>query len=303
MAIAGCSAAAPAVVGTPAELSAACARYQAACRDGAESCENDRYECYRLSLWYDDGLMVPRDPKRAHAMRLELCAEGDPSSCDKLCQGGSATHCADIEVMHLAATGGSPYPPIWRDLTDQRFGAACRKGDRMACLLLHLDYRSGEQPVVKLMNDCSTHRRCYEQACTQGDPVGCAASCREGGKDACATLAVLGIEGSGFRDKRPREALEMAEPFCERGDAKTCAVVGTAYHLGIGLAVDYVRARALYQKACPAVPEACSSLGVLYADGLGVERDRTQAATYFTMACDAGYDRACEAARALGSVK
>jgi hypothetical protein len=90
---------------------------------------------------------VVGSPAKPSAEARERCAEGEALACDELCASGSRGHCADLEIMHLAATGGSPYPPAWRELTSQRFGAACRGGDGMACLLLHLDYQAGAQPV------------------------------------------------------------------------------------------------------------------------------------------------------------
>lgn len=52
-----------------------------------------------------------------------------------------------------------------------------------------------------------------------------------------------------YKQQRYREALTLAEPVAERGNADAQTLVGSLYQLGLGVAVDEAKAIAWYEKA------------------------------------------------------
>ena len=80
-------------------------------------------------------------------------------------------------------------------------------------------------------------------------------------------------------------------------DLLACNNLGVLYEQGIGVAIDYVRARALYVQACEGgEPRGCHNLGVLATDGHGEPADPAAARAWFQRACDAGLTESCPGA-------
>lgn len=86
------------------------------------------------------------------------------------------------------------------------------------------------------------------------------------------------------------ETVRLIRTAALRGHAISQNALGTMYFKGIGVPVDFVRAREWFQKAADQrYPFALYNLGVIFRDGLGVPVDTTLAASYFMAAKAAGY--------------
>ncbi len=74
----------------------------------------------------------------------------------------------------------------------------------------------------------------------------------------------------------------------------TLNAIGTMYHYGAGVEVDYKRAKDLYERALEyGNGEAANHLGRLYLNGEGVEKNETRAREYYKLSCENGYDVGC----------
>lgn len=75
----------------------------------------------------------------------------------------------------------------------------------------------------------------------------------------------------------------------------TLNAIGTMYHFGYGVEVDYKRAKDLYERALEyGNGEAANHLGRLYLNGEGVEKNPVRAREYYKLSCDNGYSFACK---------
>ncbi len=75
----------------------------------------------------------------------------------------------------------------------------------------------------------------------------------------------------------------------------TLNAIGTMYHFGYGVELDYKRAKDLYERALEyGNGEAANHLARLYANGEGVEKNPVRAREYYILSCDKGYSFACE---------
>jgi len=114
----------------------------------------------------------------------------------------------------------------------------------------------------------------------------------------------------GIKECIRKDTLIRAENF-EKGDYETffnfaiedsqktkgftLNAIGTMYHFGAGVKVDYSRAKDLYERALEyGNGEAANHLARLYANGEGVERNEARAREYYKISCDKGYDVGCE---------
>lgn len=71
--------------------------------------------------------------------------------------------------------------------------------------------------------------------------------------------------------------------------------IGTMYHFGAGVEVDYKRAKDLYERALEyGNGEAANHLGRLYLNGEGVKKNENRAQEYYKISCEKGYSVACE---------
>jgi len=200
-------------VGNPRDMQDACTRAATVCPAGDDwiACHDDQWECYRLGLWYQDGIKVPKDPERGRRIFESMCDRFEMGSCQKLCEAGDTKRCVDLALLGIAGAGGRPFPPSYDARDRETFGKACRAGDVVACTMLELDYAPGSQRVVQRMNDCEDDQaRCFAAACDESDPLGCALLCHVGEAVACAKLAALARDGSGLRKPTPALASRLS---------------------------------------------------------------------------------------------
>lgn len=85
------------------------------------------------------------------------------------------------------------------------------------------------------------------------------------------------------------DAAERFSRWCERGDARSCSVLGVMYEQGRGVERDPKRAVQLFGRACRQNnARACVSLGRMMHDGTAARPDPLGAATMFESACHQG---------------
>ena len=86
-----------------------------------------------------------------------------------------------------------------------------------------------------------------------------------------------------------REAFALLQAGAEHGDSSSMANLGGAYHLGLGVARDYAKAREWYEKAAAnGNAIAMNNLGLLYAHAQGVAQDYTKAREWYEKAAANG---------------
>src|SRR6516162_1249453 len=86
-----------------------------------------------------------------------------------------------------------------------------------------------------------------------------------------------------------REAFALLQAGAEHGDSSSMANLGGAYHLGLGVAQDYAKARQWYEKAAAnGNAIAMNNLGLLYAHAQGVAQDYAKAREWYEKAAAKG---------------
>ena len=85
-------------------------------------------------------------------------------------------------------------------------------------------------------------------------------------------------------------AIAILEPLCEIDDTMAQSILGSLYHLGLGVPVNGIKAVALLSAAAEkGNGVAAHNLGTIYVTGLpGVERDTKRSRFYYRMARDLG---------------
>jgi hypothetical protein len=120
------------------------------------------------------------------------------------------------------------------------------------------------------------------------DPVGAGRSlkqaCDLGSEDACGSLVnIVQTDGDSV----------LREP-CNRGDGKSCFMLGSLYYGGQGVKRNLEYSAALFQQSCTAgFTRGCGQLGESYLFGEGVPKDMLKARQLLEKACDAGYGAGC----------
>lgn len=88
--------------------------------------------------------------------------------------------------------------------------------------------------------------------------------------------------------------IETVEQACKDGDSESCTALGIAFHTGVGVAADPVRAGAAFARACAlGGAAACGNLGLALVNGDGMPKDVARAFGYFAAACDDGNAASC----------
>jgi hypothetical protein len=221
LAPAACGGSQPHYIGNPKDMQNACTRAATVCPAGDDwiACGDDQWQCYRLGLWYEDGIKVPRDPIRAQQIFESMCDRFEMASCQKLCEAGDQKRCVDLALLGIAGAGGRPYPPNYDARDRATFAKGCKAGDDVACAMLQIDYAPGSQRVVQRVNNCEDdHARCFAAACDEADPLGCALLCHVGEKLACQKLSELARSGSGFKQGLPDVASALLAGTAETRD-------------------------------------------------------------------------------------
>jgi len=172
--------------------------------------------------------------------------------------------------------------------------------------------------------DRSKLKMLLEEACTIGDPIGCAylafvlsresdesrgtqlmqsalpdlrKLCDQDNFRACRTL---GLANQPRRGPAPSYAIEGPQAYsqtvslytkaCDGGDAIGCSHLGHLYRLGWGVTEDPQEAARRYIQACyRGSVVGCNSLGSMYQYGRGVTKDLRKAVGLYTKACDLGH--------------
>jgi TPR repeat protein len=81
---------------------------------------------------------------------------------------------------------------------------------------------------------------------------------------------------------------------CTAGDLQRCRQLGDMYADGNGVAQDYARAAALYERVCEAgVAEVCNRLGQIYERVPGFESEEKRVPDLYERACTAGSANGC----------
>ena len=105
---------------------------------------------------------------------------------------------------------------------------------------------------------------------------------------ACNKLGEMYQDGLGVSLDYSR-ARSLYSKTCDDDDMNGCNGLGFLYRHGLGVAVDIDRARTLYRKSCDGGdPSGCSNFGFLFLKGIGVSIDYSRARSLFSKACDGG---------------
>ena len=84
-------------------------------------------------------------------------------------------------------------------------------------------------------------------------------------------------------------AIRELSPLAKNGDANSQFALGQIYHQGLGVEIDYNKARMLYLKAAnQGHAKSQCNLGVIYANGLGVQQNYTIAVKWFKLSAKQG---------------
>jgi TPR repeat protein len=236
------------------------AAWQRAC-DGREPAR-----CANLGFWHETE--AARDPM-ATATADELagwyrraCAAGDMPGCledartrvesgaltgsawlaqlERWCDAGTPAACgiagrALVQGEHVAADGERGLALLVR---------SCDRGDKDACMRIALMYGTGEGAV----RDDGKALAAITRACDRAAPEACGllVELQADRRDAAATIAA-------------------AQRACQMGHARSCTMLGEAYHRGIGVAADDREALRWSREGCRGgEPGGC---GVLVAQG------------------------------------
>jgi TPR repeat protein len=188
------------------------------------------------------------------------------------CEGGQGDRIACIDLARLSID-----PPEFaaklRDVVAAAalLGAACSRGEAVACYELAERTRSGVSPqeIPAL----------YERPCEAGLIV----ACTQWGNE----LFVSGVD--------PAKGLQIWSRACEAGEPSACTSLASAKLTGAaGQKPEPVAASTLYDRACTlGEPRACTQLGLLASTGRGVRAEPERARKLFAMACQAGEVEGC----------
>jgi hypothetical protein len=120
------------------------------------------------------------------------------------------------------------------------------------------------------------------------DPIGAGRSfkqaCDIGFENACVSLVnMVTTDGDDV----------LLQP-CNRGDGRSCFMLGSLYYGGQGVSRNLAYAATLFQRSCIAgFTRGCGQLGESYLFGEGVPKDVVKARQILESACDAGYGPGC----------
>lgn len=269
---AGC-AGSPAKPSDPSVLVRACERARRMCTpQNWMKCSSDRWDCYRLGLWYETGYrgLVVQDLAKSRRIYGEMCDRMEVVSCGALCRKHKvARRCIDRDLLALSGRGtpmarvGHPIPKsrILASYTPA-FTRACARGDLVACIVLGIRFDPLRSITSRRLGNCYDDKvRCFTRACRVGAPLACAVLCHLGRKERCVDLAVLVLGDQSMQSQKFREAEKLLIKLCRTGQLRACTTLGVALLKGMPLLPDRSRAVKLLQRACRGGYErACSLL-------------------------------------------
>jgi len=93
-----------------------------------------------------------------------------------------------------------------------------------------------------------------------------------------------------FESEQYEKAIDLIRPFAERRNAKALGMLGSAYHIGLGVELDGPLAVEYLQQAAELGDGASAhNLGTIYVTGLpGVKSDAQKAKHFYNLAKDLG---------------
>jgi TPR repeat protein len=120
------------------------------------------------------------------------------------------------------------------------------------------------------------------------------AACQRRDVAACVRLGLATERGQGGLARDLKAAAALYATACDTQDAEACALSGSMYEDGKGVAASTKKAIALYTRACSAGSGlGCTGLGMLEAMGQGGPVDVARALTHFDAGCKAGDPVGC----------
>lgn len=168
-------------------------------------------------------------------------------------------------------------------------------------------------------SDVASARVLFQRACAGGDGEGCARHAlltlldegasrdRAGGmaelQAACEKYprAACGISATGLMEVAQRRGVEpeqelialFAQRGCDAADARSCEILGDAFHKGAGVSRDLSKAFLLYQRACEGGNGvACANEGMMALQSSD-ETEAPRVGELFSRGCALGSSEAC----------
>jgi hypothetical protein len=129
---------------------------------------------------------------------------------------------------------------------------------------------------------------------TDGDSV-LREPCNRGDGKSCFMLGSLYYGGQGVRRNLEYSAA-LFQQSCTAGFTRGCGQLGESYLFGEGVPKDIPRARQILEDACAAGYGAgCFNVGIMHREGIETPKNVPLAQARFRRGCDLGYGQACEA--------
>ena len=245
----------------PVDLAGAAAAYAKACDGGYAP------GCASLALQVQDGRGVPWDEARA----VQLY--------QRACDGGAGVGCFNLALMY---DGGNGVPQdrakaeAMMARAFQLYTVQCET-EPLWCTNIGFLYENG---MVGGQVDDAKAVAADRKGCDRGD------------SDACASYALLQLDGKGLAKDR-KAAIARLEKLCQAGGALACGVLGHALVDGGHVPA---RAVALLAKSCElGNAQSCAAASALYGMGEGVAVDQAKSSAYGVRGCDLGDSLACMA--------
>ncbi len=158
--------------------------------------------------------------------------------------------------------------------------------------------------------DCGHGRGTYYKVCPDAGPgssgsavaaAGGAAGGSGDGGGGAAPLPAVDCSGAecvkealALGDAEPEKAVALFSKACSDGQAVACAMVGTAFETGHGVAADGKRALEYDEKSCTlGYAKGCYNFGLALANGVGGSPDLPRALPILEKACADGAWKAC----------
>ncbi len=148
--------------------------------------------------------------------------------------------------------------------------------------------------LVLSKGKCTTPTAALPHLCTYGRLEECTTQCNKGDAGSCANLGTMFAKGKGA-EPNDTQAVKFYKLACDQGSAHGCVGLAAMYDAGSGgLEASADKAFALNRKACDdGNANGCANLGVAYQKGNGVAKDSAKAQKLFKVGCDAGDGNAC----------
>lgn len=172
--------------------------------------------CVNVSIAYELGKGVPKDPARSHTFS------------ERACRGGAQRGCTRAAMSTLNGTG------VARDVTAgiKRLETVCDASEPTACVALAAAYTKGG-PVPE---DALRVREYTKKACDAGM------------KEACGAAGLFTTVDHG--DSTVANVNAMFATQCEKGSSTGCALYGHNLITGTGIDRDVAKGTAMLEKAC-----------------------------------------------------